>query len=301
MTSTTTTTTVGIDIGAESTKVVLGSSYQCEIVRTDAGLHTFPTAVSFQGSKLRQVGETVSGNKKIIHLNRLLGSGSGDNFSNANFLDEFYNFDLQTKDDDSTLHVTVDNYNGESRDFSASALLAMLLSSIQKSVQATIQRMDGGKTMMPESIGSPESMTTYVLTVPPECPPEVCEQVLDAAYAAGFPPNTTKLVNSATAYAATYHRKFPDFKGGKTAMIVDMGHGQTSVSIVKFGQPGGGGDDDDADETTTAPAAAPFQVLASKSTAAMGAASVDVKLWKHFQSSNPKLANVKPKSRAGQR
>ena len=67
---------VGIDIGSESTKVTLGPSLSCEIVRTASGGHTTPTAVSFAGGE-RHMGETASrkGKNAVLHLNRLLMGG----------------------------------------------------------------------------------------------------------------------------------------------------------------------------------------------------------------------------------
>jgi tetratricopeptide (TPR) repeat protein len=279
------TTTVGIDIGAETTKVVLGSAYSREIVRTDAGLHSFPTAVSFQGVS-RHVGETATGSSKnkIVHLNRLLLPPKEDN----DFLKDFYAFDAKVSDDDGTTTVAVEYQGDATKEFSASALVAMLLSSIQKNVQATIKRMGGSEE-------DAKSNVSYLLSVPPKSSPEFCTQVLDAAYAAGL--ETAQLVDSCTAYAATYRRKFPEFVG--TCLVIDMGHGQTSISIAKFGPNDQAAEtDENKDETDPSP---PFTIVASQSTKTLGAASVDIKLWKHFQSTNPKLSHLKPNSKAGQR
>jgi tetratricopeptide (TPR) repeat protein len=278
-------TVIGIDLGAESTKVVLGSRHSCEIVRSDAGLHTFPTAVSFQG-KLRQTGETATGNRKIVHLNRLLQGGGPDG------LEDFYQFDVARSCGTAVVRA---EYNGEEREFQASALLAMLLGSIQQSVKATIQRLEGKNGNVP----AVHDRNMYVLTVPPQCPAEVCEQVLDAAYAAGM--ESVQLVDAATSYAATYRRKFPGFHNGKTCLIVDMGHGQTSVSVVQFGRANAAEQDTEDDKTDENETVAPYTVLASKSSSSLGAASVEVQLWKHFQSTMPPLKDVKTKSRAGQR
>ncbi|KAG7371350.1 Hsp70 domain containing protein [Nitzschia inconspicua] len=285
MTTITIPTTVGIDIGAETTKVVLGSAYSCEIVRTDTGLHSFPTAISFQGQS-RHVGETATGttSNKIVHLNRLFLLEDND------FLKEYYIFDAKTSNDGTT-HVTVEYQGDTSKEFSASALVAMLLSSIQKNVQATIRRM-GGSNLDEDS----SSKISYILSIPPKSTPEFCEQLLDAAYAGGL--ETVQLVDSSSAYAATYHRKFPDFQG--TCLVIDMGHGQTSVSIAKFGTKQVTETEDTEMEETNG-SSPPFQIVASKSTASLGAASVDDKLWKHFQSTNPKLSQIRPNSKAGQR
>jgi len=286
-------TTVGIDIGTESTKVTLGSNYSCEIVRTDAGMHTFPTAVSFQG-KVRHMGETANtkGKNSVIHLNRLLQLPSppqpvvGEGGCDIS-LEDFYPFEYSTNNDDDDddngeLTVTVE-YNGTATKFSAAAVLAMLLRTVSQSVQATMARL-GATDVKQDDI-------LYLISIVPNSSPFVQEQVLDAAYAAGFV--HTKLVESPVAYAATYQRKFPEFNTGKTAMILDTGHALTSVSIVQFGEA-----DEEEKQESTIPT---FKVLSANTLHSFGAASVDLQLWKHFQTSMPKLDSVKAKSRAGQR
>ena len=49
-TTTPETVTVGVDIGAQATKIVLGSTVGCEIVRNDVGGHATPTVVEFSNS-----------------------------------------------------------------------------------------------------------------------------------------------------------------------------------------------------------------------------------------------------------
>ncbi|CAB9507293.1 70 kDa protein [Seminavis robusta] len=264
--------TVGIDVGTESTKVVLGSSLSCEIVRSEAGLHTTPTAVSFSG-KLRHMGETANqkGSNCIIHLNRLLSLKEKDDL-----LSNFYTFQTQQTDNDTTV-VTVD-YNGDSNtQFSASAVLAMLLGKIRLSVLGTLQRMQSDATDV-----------QYMLSISPDNTTTSREQLLDAAFAAGL---DARIVESPMAYASAYQRKFP--QANKTVLMIDMGHAQTSVSVVQFGTK-----EEQAEDKSTKPS---FQVLAAKSHSSLGAASVDVRLWHHFQSTMTQLKDVKPKSRAGQR
>jgi molecular chaperone DnaK (HSP70) len=291
--------TVGIDVGAESTKVVLGSSFSCEIVRSPAGLHTTPTAVGFQGN-LRQVGETASqkSNNCILHLNRLADLKEDDPFA------PFYQFhyDFPTTSTTTTTTVTVE-YAGESKQFSSSAILAMLLSSVRERVMSTIQRMQSSSSSSTkkekETETVPEDDIMYFLSLAPDSSKVTKEQMLDAAYAAGIGDNV-QLVDSPVAHACAYQRKFPHVlleKQGKLVMFVDMGHAQTTVSVVKFGDHR---DDNDNDDTTST-SSRPFQVLTSKTHFSLGAASVDVRLWNHFQSTLPKLATVKANSRAGQR
>lgn len=94
----TTIITVGIDIGCESTKVVLGPAASCEIVRSSVGGHATPTAVSFatscgssNTSRLIGADANLKSHNALIHFNRLLpglhssGSSCKDDENNDPF------------------------------------------------------------------------------------------------------------------------------------------------------------------------------------------------------------------------
>lgn len=277
--------TVGIDVGTETTKVNFGSSLSCELVRNDVGGHTTPTAVSFQ-NKQRHIGETanVKGSNAVVHLNRLLELTKKDE-QEKDLLNEFYLF--KHTEGETQLQVEVD-YNGKQRVFSAAALLAMLLGKIQRSALATIDRIKSRDTKVAD--------IAYLLAVPPQMrdDPHILTQWLDAAYAAGLI-GKVHLVGTPTAYAAAYERKFPDAHGdGRIVLIIDMGHAQTTCSVVQFGHSANEGEDAAENKKQ-------FLILASNSHSRLGASSVDIRLFHHFQSTLPALRSVIPKSRAGQR
>jgi len=319
---------VGIDIGAESTKVVLGAQkWACEIVRSPSGLHATPTAVSY-ATKIRQVGEAATLQRNantILYLNRLLfnNATTANNNNNGSCggdllkLEDFYSFESSTTSD-SGVQVEVD-FKGERQTFSAAAVLAVLMRQLQSSVQATIQRMEG------QSTTTPAEQIQYVVAVPPN---HILDHqaLLDAAFAAGW--CHVQLVETSVAHAMAYQRKFPDIgkleengqegndnhgeSKGKVVMVVDMGHGQTAVTLVQFGgkaspatdamevdskEDGKEGENKEGNNTNNCP----FTILASKTNASLGATSVDLRLWQHFQSTNPKLGHIQPKSRGGQR
>jgi tetratricopeptide (TPR) repeat protein len=95
-------------------------------------------------------------------------------------------------------------------------------------------------------------------------------------------------------------------------LVVDMGHSQTSVSVLKMGQLKPPADEsnnnkddmkiednnDNEEEDDSTPK---FTVLSSDCHKSLGAGSVDIRLWNHFQSTLPALKKVTPNSRAGQR
>ena len=268
--ATTPTITCGIDIGSGSTKIVLGPSHGCEIVRNEVGGHTTPTAISF--SQLgRQIGATASLKTGIIHLNRLI---DGEMDENDTFV-KFYKF---SHDDEG---VTVDD-NGSSRIFQPAAVLAMLLGKIKSNVLATIERVTG-KPADPATI-------SYNLSVGPGTSEAAQKQLLDAAYGAGM--TTATIVETGHCYGQTLERKFPEHMDGRKVMVIDMGHSQTSISILQLG---------DGSESSDGEEGPKVQLLKSVRNKSFGAGSVDVRLWHHFQSTIPALGEVKEKSRSGQR
>ena len=309
---------VGIDIGSESTKVTLGPSLSCEIVRTASGGHTTPTAVSFAGGE-RHMGETASrkGKNAVLHLNRLLmggllkssGNGEEDPF------EPFYMFEhsSSSEEETGTTTVTVDyqNSNGGTEStttkFTPAALTAMLLSKIHQNVQATIQRVSSATDDNNDG-WTPE----YFLSIPSLNDENVKDDNhtsswLDAAYAVGLV--KAQVVNSADCYAAAYQRKFPELcRDGRIVLVVDMGHASTTVSLLQMGTVATSSNEDEEakeekDEEQSKQEEQPaYTVLCTKTHASLGAGSVDIRLWKHIQSQHATaLKDVTPSSRSGQR
>jgi molecular chaperone DnaK (HSP70) len=293
---------VGVDVGAESSKVVLGSEGSCEIVRNDVGGHTTPTIISLgeNDKQPRQLGTKVPKNA-VYHLNRLMdgeisssSSSNDDNDEDEDLLQTYYPFTV-------TSEGVVENvtYHGESSNaFSNSALLGMLLGKVKENVTTTWRRQNS-------SSNAAAAVTMPALSMALACPPDMTEaaqqQVVDAAYAAGI--DTIQLVDRSTAYQTSYTRKFPEHAGRKV-MIVDVGHADTTVSILG---PSGEAqeengeaatDDDDAVAVAVEPT---MKVLACERHKGLGAGVVDVRLWQHFQSTHKSLGSVTPKSRGGQR
>ena len=282
------TVVVGIDVGTESTKVTLGSALDYEIVRNAHGGHTTPSAVTFRG-KQRLIGEDAAESRNadantVLHIARLLVGDSGANAKGED-LSAFYRFS-RTHEDDGSRSVSVE-YDSSQRTFSSAAVLAMLLGKARRGVEETVSRKTG------KGDASGMGAARYVLAVPPGTTDAARAAVRDAAFAAGWG-NDVAIVSAAECTAAVYGKKFgddADSGAGKVVLIVDMGHAETSVSILRLG---GGGDDDDE-------VSAPATLLASASSAALGGGCVDVQLWHHFQSTVPGLASIKPSTRRGQR
>jgi len=281
---------VGIDIGSESTKIVLGSNFGCEIVRNEVGGHTTPTAVSFS-HKLRQIGPTANLKSKngVAQFNRLM---NGELEARDKF-QEFYQFSMNSG------VVSNLDYNGSTdTSFGASAILAMLLGKIRSNVQACLKRISGD--------GSADGLPSveYAISIGPNTTNAAKSEMMDAIYAIGM--EKAYLVDSSEAYAYCYQRKFAEHlaSGSENAiLIVDMGKTQTSVAVV--GSPPSEAEEESKEEKTdigedsTTPSK-PF-VLSSERNKALGAGLMDIRLWEHFQSTFPALSDIKKASRAGQR
>lgn len=314
---------VGVDIGTESTKVVvLEDDHDPEIVRNEVGGHTTPTVVSFDANnaKLRNVGAAANPNARhntVLHLNRLLPGERDD--SGVDAFEPFYQFCLvpeaSSRSGASGCLVTDLDYNHKDdspsdakSSFSGSALLAMLFGNIHKNVLATLRRRketvsgtDKAKPIDQEASAitfTTSNMTTkfvYSVACPSDMSPEAQQCMIDAVYA-GVEPHDVVLVERGGAYKASYERKFPDLMNDKkqSIVIVDMGHAETTVVVL-----GNHADGDDGDNQEIVPPLT--RLLSSVRSKSLGAGNVDVRLWEHFQSTVPHGRVIKKHSKAGQR
>jgi molecular chaperone DnaK (HSP70) len=280
---------VGIDIGTESTKVVLGEVGSFEIVRNDVGGHTTPTLVALVDRQPRQIGIKSNSNTNVVfHMNRLL-SGELDvddeNAISKDLLAPFYPF---LKDG----QLQPLNYQGASADFSNVSLLGMFLSKIKNNAKATYERLN------PDASGDipPISMA---LVCPPDLTPKAQQELMDAAYIAGV--DHVQVLDRALAFQATYTRKFPQHVD-KYVLIVDMGHADTTVSLLGPSNVTAAVTDNNGEvkeEGEEDPVPPSMKAWACYRKKGLGAGAVDVRLWQHFQSTQ--LSNVTPNSRGGQR
>ena len=287
-------------------------------MRNAHGGHSTPSTVQFRG-RARLAGEDACEAKNatadtVLHVGRLVESVAAEE---DDALAAFYRFDRARQENGS--HDVSVEYDGERKTFTSTAVLAMLLGKVRKCVEDTVARKLGDG-----AAAAAASETKYVLAMPPGASDEAKAAVRDAAFAAGCG-DGVEIVSAAESTAAVYGRKFADDADdvGKLVLVVDMGHAQTTVSLLRLGgntvtnEAVGGGeedkdeqpdpaaaaaaaaDDDDDDDAAAAPAAA--KLLSSASNASLGAACVDVKLWQHFKETVPGLASLTPNSRRGQR
>ena len=298
---------VGIDIGALTTKITLGPKYDHELVRNSQGGHVMPTAVTFpQGNHRRLIGEDAAeisradGNTVTMLDRLLIGSlKSGDtdepdNNEEEDVLSAFRRFQVITSDDQSSPRVYIPN---KDKEYSSTALMAMLLGNVKKNVIATIDRLDG-------SDGSSNACENlhFVFAVPPNYPQSTCDILLDSAYAASVP--NSSVVTSPQCLAAVYQRKFGDvdIEQEKNILVIEMGHSRSCVSILKKIPIKERDEDDDVTGSKV-------ELLSTVSSTTLGASLVDIALYHHFLATHPSLSHyksdpessLKPNSRTGQR
>lgn len=311
-------TTVGIDIGSISTKVVLGPTMDCEIVRSEVGSHTTPTAISFSDADGgRMIGETANlkASNTLVQLNRFLpGVIDGEIPSSDDTFQSFYRFGISSHNDKKGIIVNMPTFKGEGETtYDAAAVLAMLLGKIRKNVNSTLTRLASADKTSNDNNSSDE--IKYILSLPPKSTMAARQVLNDAAYAAGLG-NNVQIVNSAACLATAYKRKFPDGRfndveinndekaKNNVTLVVNIGHSQTSVLVLKLSDTQTSfspeeNDDNDKEKDRTRP----MEILSSVHHELLGAGSIDIRLWQHFTSTLPALkgSSIKPASKSGQR
>jgi heat shock protein 4 len=289
---------VGVDIGSESIKVVLGSkTFDCEIVRNEVGGHTTPNLISFSATS-RQIGQTANAKSKnaVFQINRLVTEEiSQDDDTDDYFpFQAFYPFEF----DHTTGMVHNLDYNGSMRSFSSSALLAMLFGNIHTNVQAAVHRITNTNAT---TTTTDEWEYHYVVSIGHNTTPKAQDEWLDAAYAAGI--SKVKLVERSVCHKYCYQRKFPDHfsnndnNNDNAVVVVDMGHTQTTVAVIGTTAATTQKKEDNMDDNDNTNEPPPVAVVLScvrhKS---LGAGLVDIRLWDHFQ-----IPGVPKNARGGQR
>ena len=287
--------TVGIDIGALTTKVTLAWGENNELVRNSQGGHTTPTAVTFAGkNRARLLGETAAeisradGNTASM-LDRLLPAsvaGSSDNDDDP--FSAFRRFKLVIDDEQQQLKVYIPNMDEE---YSTTALVAMLLGCIKTNVIATISRLNAGSD---DDSNSANNNLHFVFAVPPSYPQTTRNALMDAAFAASVP--SCSVIDSSQCVAAVYERKFGDNvegKENKAVLVVEMGHARSCITILKKNAPNDTTEMDDGEGPT---AESKVEVLSTVSSPTLGAGLIDIALFHHFLKNHSALSHHSPET-----
>ncbi|EED21621.1 Hsp70 chaperone Hsp88 [Talaromyces stipitatus ATCC 10500] len=211
---------IGIDFGAQSTKVGVARNKGIDIITNEVSNRSTPTLVGF-GPKSRYLGEAaktqeVSNLKNTVgSLKRLIGRTLSDpdvqaeaEYNTATFCEV-----------EGQVGVEV-NYLGKKDKFSATQLVAMYLNKIKQTASREIKL----------------GVSDVVISVPAWFTDSQRRAMLDAADIAGL--KALRLINDTTAIALGYGITKLDLPGPeekpRRVAFVDIGHSNYTVSIVEF-------------------------------------------------------------------
>jgi len=213
---------VGVDIGSQNTVIVKDDG---DIVRTDTGSISLPTLIAFDGRE-RVSGEQAqahsAGESTVTMVNDLMGKTMEEICSTTAATVFKHRRVPITQDVGGRLLAEV-NYNGGPRKFFTTALMGLFLHQLHKHVT---------------SVNGNDTSLAFALY--PNYPPVTKRAYQDACVIAGIPPEKVVMVDMADAMIATYAWKIghldPEerqYLEGRHVLLVDMGHTQTTVVLVK--------------------------------------------------------------------
>lgn len=185
-----------------------------------------PTLISFNGKK-RLFGEEAFAQISADSTIPLINLMAGRTLDEINTLACFSHRKIHVvSDEQGRLVAEVKKSSDEEpKKFHVTMLLAMYLAHLNEQIASTV---------------SPDAVFCFPLY--PNYTSNIARAYFDAAAIAGIPKERVFVGDSADALVATYARKITGLGGaekvgllGKRALIVDMGHIQTTVVIVEFG------------------------------------------------------------------
>ncbi|EXJ83266.1 hsp88-like protein [Capronia coronata CBS 617.96] len=211
---------VGIDFGAQSTKVGVARNKGIDIITNEVSNRATPSLVGF-GPKSRYLGESaktqeISNLKNTISsLKRLAGRTIDD--PDIAIEQQYITAPLVDVDGQVGAEVT---YRGEKKRFNAVQLIAMYLGKIRDTASRELK--------LPVS--------DVVLSCPPWFTDAQRRALIDAAEIAGL--KVLRLINDNTATALGYGITKSDLPEGdakpRRVVFVDVGHSDYTVSVVEF-------------------------------------------------------------------
>ncbi|KAL4895955.1 heat shock protein 70 family [Aspergillus ambiguus] len=211
---------VGIDLGAQSTKVGVARNKGIDIITNEVSNRSTPTLVGFN-SRSRALGEAAktqeTSNLKntVGNLKRLIGRSFSD--PDVQLEQEFSTATLCDVNGQAGVEV---NYLGKKEKFSATQLVAMYLTKI--------------RDITAKELRLPVSDVT--ISVPAWFTDVQRRAMIDAGEIAGL--KVLRLINDTTATALGYGITKLDLPGPeekpRRVMFVDIGHSDYTASIVEF-------------------------------------------------------------------
>jgi len=204
---------VGIDLGTTYSCVGAWKNNAVEIIANDQGNRTTPSYVAFTDSE-RLIGDaaknqvSMNPSNTVFDAKRLIGR----NFSDSDVQADLKHWPFKIKNGPGGKPMISVQYKGESKDFGAEEISAMVLTKM--------------KTVAEAFLG--QEVDSAVITVPAYFNDGQRQATKDAGAISGL--NVLRIINEPTAAAIAYGL---DKKGGeKSVLIFDLGGGTFDVSLL---------------------------------------------------------------------
>lgn len=216
-------TTVGIDIGSQKTILVADDG---EIVRTSTGSVSFPTLIAFHSKAPRCIGDEATSGETIIPLINLLIGKSDQEIQKTNVFSHT-KIDVTSSSCNKNIADLVINMGDASANMSTTSLLGFYVFKMWE----RIKDVYGSEVNISFSIPADSNGVS----------PSVASAIFDASQIAGIDLSKVSIVETSNALVSAYSRKINAMKGpdrdnlnGKVVILVEVGHVQTTVVLVKI-------------------------------------------------------------------
>merc|ERR1712196_136710 len=204
---------VGIDLGTTYSCVGAWKNNQVEIIANDQGTRTTPSYVAFTESE-RLIGNAAKNQVSMNPLNTVFDAKRliGRNFDDPDVQKDMKHWPFTVKKGPSGKPMIEVQYKGESKEFGAEEISAMVLTKMKNVAEAYLGT----------------DVNAAVITVPAYFNDSQRQATKDAGTISGM--NVLRIINEPTAAAIAYGL---DKKGGeKNVLIFDLGGGTFDVSLL---------------------------------------------------------------------
>merc|ERR1712100_813682 len=204
---------VGIDLGTTYSCVGAWKNNQVEIIANDQGTRTTPSYVAFTDSE-RLIGNAAKNQVSMNPLNTVFDAKRliGRNFDDPDVQKDMKHWPFTVKKGPSGKPMIEVQYKGESKEFGAEEISAMVLTKMKNVAEAYLGT----------------DVNAAVITVPAYFNDSQRQAAKDAGTISGM--NVLRIINEPTAAAIAYGL---DKKGGeKNVLIFDLGGGTFDVSLL---------------------------------------------------------------------
>merc|ERR1712164_105928 len=235
---------VGIDLGTTYSCVGAWKNNQVEIIANDQGTRTTPSYVAFTESE-RLIGNAAKNQVSMNPLNTVFDAKRliGRNFDDPDVQKDMKHCPFTVKKGPSGKPMIEVQYKGESKEFGAEEISAMVLTKMKNVAEAYLGT----------------DVNAAVITVPAYFNDSQRQATKDAGTISGM--NVLRIINEPTAAAIAYGL---DKKGGeKNVLVYDLGGGTFDVSLLTIDN-------------------GVFEVVATNGDTHLGGEDFDQRVMQHF-------------------